>query len=98
MPFIEQGRRKIINGSQGLDGLDEIKPGDRCYVFYKEMVDEWKAAPRWTTAHNIYKAMMYDGNDSCADSFIAHQLAWQVFFVWYVIPYELKKCKENGDI
>ena len=49
MPFVTQERRYRIKGS-----LEEIQPGDRCYVFYKEMVEKWKAEPRWTTAHNIY--------------------------------------------
>jgi len=57
MPFIEQGRRMIIK-DWCIGGLDEIQPGDRCYVHYKRMVDEWKASPRWTTAHKIYKRLL----------------------------------------
>jgi hypothetical protein len=53
MPFITQDRRKAIN-EHGLGVLAEIQPGDICYSYYKSMVDQWKANPRWTPAHNIH--------------------------------------------
>lgn len=99
MPFITKERREIID-KEGLSILylqGGIMPGDRCYFFYKEMVDKWEANPRWTTAHEIFKDML---NDEIVnkDNFIASRLAWQVFFIKYVWPYELKKIRENGDI
>jgi hypothetical protein len=105
MPFIEKGRRMIIK-DWGLEKLDEIQPGDRCYFFYKNMVDEWKANPHWTTAHHIYKDMLsgivgekdVELRTENDDDDIAYLLAWQIFFQLYVMPYELKKREENGDV
>jgi hypothetical protein len=75
------------------------------------MVERWKKEPRWTTAHKIYIDVMrhaaihdcdncHDEEDECTlcDGVAAHDLAWQVFFQLYVMPYELKKREENGDI
>jgi hypothetical protein len=75
------------------------------------MVDRWKSNPRWTTAHEIYKGVIlhrdshdtYDSEHSSlacelCDKLVSHELAWQVFFQLYVMPYELKKREENGDI
>jgi hypothetical protein len=95
MPFITQERRFLIEQNT-LDGLVNPQPGDRCYVFYKEMVEKWRAEPRWTTAHNIFKSMA--GIDLSTDDGVAHFLAWQVFFQLHVMPYELRKREENGDI
>ena len=79
-----------------------IQVGDRCFFYYQPMVDRWKANPCWTTAHEIYKEMMIKIssvlNFSSYDDIYAYQLAWQVFFQLYVMPYELKKREENGDI
>lgn len=107
MPFIAQNLRKVIDKS-GLAGLlDEgwsITPGDRCYVFYKEMVWRWKDNPRWTTAHEIYKKMRgesrlsYANNPDGFDDKIAEELAWQCFFYFHVLEYEKEKMEENGDI
>lgn len=97
MPFVTQDHR---------DNPDMQIPGDICYTFYREMVSKWKIQPRWTTAHNIYKDMSDSiqqahisdnfriGCNDCA----AYQLAWQVFFQKYVMPYEDLKEKENGTI
>ena len=107
MPFIKQERRKIIK-KKGLNGLKKypkswIEPGDRCYVYYKPMVDKWKANPRWSTAHGIYKELYQEfpllvNGEKDWESMVARDLAWQVFFQLYVMPYELKKREENGDI
>ena len=94
MPFVTQERRYRIKGS-----LEETQPGDRCYVFYNEMVEKWKAEPRWTTAHNIYRGVILSGTQfGVTEDALAHELAWQVFFQLHVIPYELRKREENGDI
>lgn len=97
MPFVTQDHRK---------DPDMAIPGDICYTYYHEMVRQWKNEPRWTTAHKIYKEMtdslrhahvsenFRDGCDQCAGC----QLAWQVFFIKYVMPYEDKKEAENGTI
>lgn len=94
MPFITQDRRDNIESI--IDG-EVAQPGDLCYVHYKHMVDRWRANPRWTTAHEIYKEV--DGRPpEDYDAIIAQQLAWQVFFQLHVMPYELKKRDLNGDI
>lgn len=94
MPFITQELRKMIDSG---DSPIDIQPGERCYKFYSEMVKRWKASPRWTTAHEIYRDVDL-GVIIDEDDWIAQQLAWQVFFQLYVMPYELKKREENGDI
>lgn len=102
MPFITENRRDIIDNG-GLNALNILKPssesdiqvGDICYVYYKKIVERWKANPRWTTAHEIYRDTLCARID---DYTIAHKLAWQVFFQLFVMPYELKKREENGDI
>jgi hypothetical protein len=110
MPFITQERRKQIDDKES--DIPEMVPGDRCYLFYKEMVRRWKEKPRWTTAHEIYKELLlkdrgkfvvYDEIEGhikrdLDDDYVAQNLSWQVFFQLYVMPYELKKRKENGDI
>lgn len=90
MPFVTQNHRD----------LPDMKiAGDRCYLVYAAMVEKWKESPRWTTADEIYQALLkclrceYSIQDQAA-----HQLAWQVFFQLHVMPYELKKREENGDI
>jgi len=124
MPFIKEDRRKAIDklGLQVLDTMlstfNGIQPGDRCYFYYKQMVDIWKENPRWTTAHEIYTTMERDTEPVVENRYLcqfgprqpkvlyhmkeqdrmAYKLAWQVFFNLYVMPYELKKRKENGDI
>jgi hypothetical protein len=105
MPFITKDRREIID-TIGLDGFTDaggephVQPGDLCYIFYKEMVERWRAAPRWTTAHEIYKNMILRPSlhSMSLDYMVAQWLAWEVFFTKYIMPYELQKIEENGDI
>lgn len=99
MPFITQERRKEIDevGLSSVHLLDGLTPGDRCYVFYKEMVGRWRENPRWTTAHKIYKEMVLSGITD-VDDFAAQNLAWQCFFYFHVLKYEELKRNENGDI
>lgn len=107
MPFITKDRREMIEN----ETLVDWQPGDLCYYYYKKMVEKWKANPRWTTAHKIYADMIsslnyshfplnMDGNLKFAliKGEAAVQLAWQVFFIKYVVPYENQKEIENGDI
>lgn len=103
MPFINQVRRDMMASG----GLVDWQPGDYCYKHYKEMVDAWKTSPRWTTAHNLYAKLNLDrmtdltqmSPDADHDmNFYARDLAWQVFFIKYVMPYEDLKEKENGTI
>lgn len=93
MPFVTQPHR---------DSPDPRIVGDLCYVYYKAMVDQWKANPRWTTAHDIYLGMRINTNRLTMAQDLnkrtANELAWQVFFVKYVMDYENKKEAENGTI
>ena len=87
MPFVTQDHR---------DEPDLTIPGDLCYVFYKELVDQWKLSPRWTTADRLYACVrVVEGTRGKQR---AKELAWQVFFQLYVMPYELEKRAANGDI
>ena len=72
-------------------------PGDRCFVMYREIMNRWNAEPRWTTVDSIY-SWVVDTNQSDPEWQRAKELAYQVFFQLHVMPYELKKQKENGDI
>jgi hypothetical protein len=102
MPFIKRERRKMIDKDQyySISKTEEgIQVGDRCYFYYRRMVDRWRDNPRWTTAHNIFKDMLNDElMEVNQDDFIASRLAWQVFFLWWVVPYEKLKERENSPI
>lgn len=96
MPFVEKSHR---------DRPDLSVPGDRCYLYYKHMVETWTKSPRWTTADEIYGRLLV-AKQLCRNDLLsvscemcrAHDLAWQVFFSIYVMDYERKKRDENGDI
>lgn len=107
MPFIKKEDREKMNKKYlgdfcYYDDIVDINVGDRCYYFYKEMVETFKHSKRWTTAHNIYKEMIQRIKDNqeeySTDTKRAYELAWQVFFQLHVMPYELEKKKENGDV
>lgn len=105
MPFITHNRRTAL----ALGELPE-SVGDLCYLAYKEMVRCWSLEPKWTTAHFIYRNVctvnfwerMFEdvlaSNFEEADFKVAIDLAWQVFFQNYVMPYEREKEKDNGTI
>ena len=100
MPFIKEERRKMVDKDQYASvskTLEGIQVGDRCYFYYKPMVDRWTANPRWTTAHEIYKDMICEVPYEIDDNVAVH-LAWQCFFYFHVVPYEEEKREENGDI
>lgn len=88
MPFVNEEHR---------NKPDLEIPGDRCYNYYKQFVDEWRANPRWTTVDTMYQWVL-KSHDAEVKWETAKQLAWQVFFNLHVMPYELKKREENGDI
>lgn len=88
MPFTNPEDR--IRALKGLIGA----VGDLCFVEYKPMKEEWDKTRRWTTAHNQYKRVFGIRTDGQA----AKELAWWVHFVLNVIPYEIEKRAENGDV
>lgn len=102
MPFITQDRRTFID-REGPYNIPDMQPGDLCYFYYASMVRQWKANPRWTTAHEIYKQVMLNTRRPGValmddDELCARNLAWQVFFQLHVMKYEEQKRIANGDI
>lgn len=118
MPFTKQEDRKKIDNMTNneiidmlfkeVNDLTNVSVGDKCYYFYKKMVEKFTKERRWTTAHYIYQDMKkeiqnsYDISGSgigwAEDTRIAYELAWQVFFINYVMTYEYEKEIENGTI
>ena len=79
MPFINQSRRYAID-KYGFAGLSEIEPGDRCYEFYRQFVEQWRREPKWETVHKLVKQYGLTEPIVSDDNLIAAHLAWQVFF------------------
>lgn len=96
MPFTLQARRgPMVRGE-----IKEPERGDFCFMEYRPMIRAWLASPRWTTADAIYQqyllrraALMHS-----IRKLAPLDLAWQVFFSLHVLPYEVKKRKENGEV
>ena len=103
MPFITGESRRMT------DTIGPSTVGDRCFLHYREMLRAWRASPRWTTAHELYRdKVMVPGmsqpeflNKLLAVEHLndraACELAWQVFFNRHVLPYEALKATENGE-
>ena len=91
MPFIKQESRS---------DPDLAVAGDRCYLFYKEIMEEWRRQPRWTTADAIMTKLLnfLDRRNVDQSARSAALLAFMVFFAREVMPYEEKKAKENGGV
>ncbi len=93
MPFTTKEDRSIT------DAIGPQAYGDRCFLAYREMVRRWRKSRRWTTAHEIYLDLMAKRRDTpVGDDLAAAELAWQVFFVMEVLPYEEDKKELNGDV
>lgn len=103
MPFTTQENRvKFPDTKTDDDNLRHAHeigaPGDRCFVFYRPMIRAWRASPRWTTAHELRKKKDNDLVYLGTDDRTALNLAWDVFFNLHVMPYEIKKREENGEV
>ena len=85
MPFVTQEHR---------DKPDLTIPGDLCYLSYKSLVDAFRANRRWTNAHNLTRHFFKIESDEETANF----LAWMVWFIKEVMPYEDEKEAENGKI
>ena len=100
MPFLTKDRRGLL--AADMIAEDDLQPGDRCHGYYLKMIVEWQENPRWTTADTIYKWVKepeYSGTmKQNTSNQRAKELAWQVFFQLRVMPYELQKLTENGDV
>ena len=94
MPFITQKERKQLDGCYS---TAHLTAGQRCYLFYRDMVKSWRDNPRWTTADKLYQKELMRDHANIED-ISASQLAWQVFFIQHVMPYEIHQLNKNGDI
>ncbi len=101
MPFVTQERREAMSLGNPPESV-----GDLCYLAYQKMIGQWRAEKRWTTVHTI-KSNIQDGfyhgqicptGERCTEADIAIKLAWEVFFVREVMPYEELMAKQNGEI
>jgi hypothetical protein len=93
MPFIDEAARERV--------LEEgiiTTPGDRCFVYYRNMLRAWRESPRWGTVHSLHKNMTDNLHYLGSDDRTAYLLAWDVFFALHVIPYEVAKRDENGEV
>ena len=108
MPFVGTKRAKdLYNGK-----IKPKQVGDLCAIAYTTIIRQWRKKPSWTTVHKVIKPMLpgliYDiqddilnkwsGFDENNDATYAVQLAYEVFFGLYILDYERKKRKENGDV
>ncbi len=96
MPFIPHNERVDI-----AQGKPAETVGQLCYLAYIPMVEAWNKGPRWTTAHKIYKKLSLDkqaASPMITDEIVATDLAWQAFWSFYVLPYEIEREKEHGTI
>jgi len=90
MPFVTEEHR--INPSPAI-------PGDRCYIVYKGIMNEWRANPRWTTADMLAQELIeYMSGGATTPYKASALLAYMVFFNIHVMDYENKKRRGNGDI
>lgn len=104
MPFIKKEQRVLVDKDVRMAEV----PGDITYILYTAMLAKWREERRWTTAHKIYKAcvldlwwaqeLLKDTKFNKTDVVAALHLAWQVFFIKEVMPYELEKEAENGSL
>jgi|SRR6266853_871402 len=103
MPFTTSEARRMT------DTVGPKEVGDQCFLYYRKMLRAWRASPRWTTAHDLYRDLIViprlhdaDVTDGFSqrplDEVTASELAWQVFFQLHVMPYELQKRTINGEV
>lgn len=94
MPFTTKEARRMT------DAIGPQVVGDECFLFYREMLRRWQKSPRWTTAHEIYVEIFHTQRPRGMhpDRAAAEALAWQVFFQLHVMPYEIQKRIDNGEV
>lgn len=68
------------------------KRGDYCFQHYRRMLRAWRAETRWTIADEL-AANLYPDPEHRAEF-----LAYLVFFIKHVMPYEHLQCTKNGEI
>jgi hypothetical protein len=83
MPFVPQSHREKPDGTI---------PGDICYLYYVQIMEQWRKEPRWTTIDTILSKVVKDPFNR------AFILAFMVFFSIHGMPYEEKQRAKNGDV
>lgn len=87
MPFIPR-----VDRDKPFAELEHGTEGEKCFVSYRSMIRMWKATPRWATVDHIATAIWPEAFAR------ARILAFLVFFILHVMPYEIKKRKEHGEV
>jgi hypothetical protein len=109
-PYIEPEPRKYFDEKPQEAKTD----GDITYVFYKQLVKQWKAEPRWTTYAKMRKAAkdarhmptemqklikgLAANGAGVVDMIVAYDAAVDEIKRQYVDKYEDDKLKLNGAI
>lgn len=89
MPFIKPDRRVPLQTGDAVPR----EVGELCFLRYKEIMDEWRRNPRWTTIHNMF-VKLTGAEDEEAAAF----LAFLEFYLNHGHNYELTKKEQHGDI
>ena len=89
MPFIDAERREEIRMPS-----DCATPGERCYLTYLNLIQRWRAQPRWTTIDGMVEKLFPELSPQRRADF----LAFLVFMGFHGFPYEEKMREKNGDI
>lgn len=86
MPFTSQEDRRIT------DTIGPSKRGDFAFLHYRPLIRNWRRSTRWTTADELLEDLIPDPEKR------AKALAYLVFFCLHVLPYEIMKRTENGEV
>lgn len=89
MPFIPMQERVRLADPKERPN----KPGELCYLVYKNLVEAWNKNPSWTLFHNMLGST-FGWNDLQT----AKVAALLMFVLYHVKNYEDAKKLENGDI
>lgn len=68
--------------------------GDRCFLHYRRMMQDWKKSRRWTTADQLGLLLFPQMDEDKRAEF----LAFLVFFIRHVMVYENEKAAVNGEV
>lgn len=89
MPFIpKKDRPSLLKGYRMAE-----TPGEECFLVYVELMRRWKANRRWREVNAITQEL-FNLNPASA----AKLLAFLVFMVDEVMPYEREQKKKNGAV
>lgn len=86
MPFTTPESRRIT------DSVGPQVRGDFAFLHYRPLIRAWRKSMRWTTADELLADLIPDPDKR------AKALAYAVFFCLHVLPYEILKRTENGEV